>query len=45
MVDYQIAQLNLAESTGMVLGAAKVRWEPYDAQNDEVRALERGRLW
>lgn len=45
VVDYQIAQLNLAQSTGMVLGAAKVRWEPYDDENPEVRALEDGRLW
>lgn len=45
VVDYQIAQLNLAQSTGTVLGAAKVRWEPYDEDSDEVRALERGRLW
>lgn len=45
VVDYQIAQLNLAESTGMVLGAAKIRWEPYDTGSEEVRALEKGRLW
>ncbi|RNC82593.1 MAG: TolC family protein [Phycisphaera sp.] len=45
VVDYQIAQLNLAESTGMVLGASKVRWEPYDSESEEVRALESGRLW
>ena len=45
VVDYQIAQLNLAESTGMVLGASKVRWEPYDSDSEEVRALESGRLW
>ncbi len=45
VVDYQIAQLNLAQSTGMVLGAAKIRWEPYDDQSDQVQTLERGRLW
>lgn len=45
VVDYQIAQLNLAQSAGVVLGAAKVRWEPYDANSPEVRAMEKGRLW
>jgi len=45
IVDYQIAQLNLAQSTGMVLGAAKVRWEPFDSASEAVRDLESGRLW
>lgn len=45
LVDYQIAQLNLAESTGMLLGATKIRWEPYDADSQEVRQLESGRRW
>jgi len=45
VVEYQIAQLNLAESTGMVLGAAKIRWEPFDTESPEVRSLEKGRLW
>jgi outer membrane protein len=45
VVDYQIAQLNLAQSTGMVLGAAKVRWEPFDADSEDVRDSESGRLW
>ncbi len=32
LVDYQVAQVNLAAATGTLLGAAKVRWEatPYD---------------
>lgn len=45
VVDYQIAQLNLAQSTGMVLGAAKVRWEPFDADSEQVREAQSGRLW
>ena len=45
VVDYQIAQLNLAQSTGMVLGAAKVRWKPFDAAGEDVRDVESGRLW
>ncbi|MHC4295094.1 MAG: TolC family protein, partial [Planctomycetota bacterium] len=28
MVDYQIAQVDLAEATGTILGATKVRWVP-----------------
>lgn len=28
IVDYQIAQVNLAAATGTLIGAAKVRWEP-----------------
>lgn len=32
IVDYQVAQVNLAAATGTLIGAAKVRWEstPYD---------------
>lgn len=32
LVDYQVAQVNLAAATGTLIGAAKVRWEatPYD---------------
>lgn len=45
VVDYQLAQLNLAQSTGTVLGAAKVRWEPAPEDSAEVRSLERGPLW
>jgi outer membrane protein TolC len=31
IVEYQIAQADLAEATGMVLGADKIRWEPASA--------------
>lgn len=30
LVDYQVAQIDLAFATGTVLGAAQVRWEPTD---------------
>ncbi len=29
LTEYQIAQIDLAYATGMLLGAAKVQWEPY----------------
>lgn len=32
IVGYQVAQADLAEATGMVLGADKVRWEPVPAE-------------
>ena len=28
LAEYQIAQVDLAFATGMLLGASKVRWEP-----------------
>jgi outer membrane protein TolC len=34
LTEYQIAQIDLAYATGMLLGAAKVRWEPIVPQGD-----------
>ncbi len=34
LVEYQIAQVDLAFATGMVLGAAQVAWEPLEPQSD-----------
>lgn len=34
VVDYQIAQIDLAEATGTLLGAAKVSWEPRDPSTE-----------
>lgn len=31
VVDYQISQVNLAQATGTLLGAAKIAWRPEDA--------------
>lgn len=31
IVDYQIAQLNLAVATGLITGAARIRWEPVES--------------
>lgn len=28
LVDYQVAQTNLAEATGLIMGATRLRWEP-----------------
>lgn len=38
VVDYQIAQINLARATGLTMGSARVRWSPAPAP-----ALEGGR--
>lgn len=43
IVDYQIAQIDLAISTGTLLGQSKVDWEPSDPRDEEgseARALE-----
>ncbi|MFM9995134.1 MAG: TolC family protein [Phycisphaerales bacterium] len=34
VVDYQVAQIDLAEATGTLLGASKVSWEPRDPTNE-----------
>lgn len=44
LVDYQIAQVDLAFSTGMVLGATKVRWTPADAPDESITTSELFRL-
>ncbi len=34
LTDYQISQIDLAFATGTLLGSARVRWEPIDANDD-----------
>ena len=38
MVDYQIAQVDLAVATGTLLGASKIEWAPIDPRDAFVGA-------
>ncbi len=42
LVDYQIAQIDLAAATGSLLGAARVRWAPVDASEAARSSDEAG---
>jgi len=42
LVDYQIAQIDLAAATGSLLGAARVRWAPADASEAARSSDEAG---
>ena len=41
LVDYQVAQIDLAYATGTLLGAAKIRWEPAPIDGDAAPASNR----
>jgi len=42
IADYQINQVDLAVAAGMLLGANRVRWEPFDYRDVDVDKIERG---
>lgn len=40
LTDYQIAQIDLAEATGTLLGADRIRWEPVRYDEVDVRGVK-----